>query len=58
MSRFQGILKRKRYYDRRFTSKQELVQMIEHCIHGVISGAAEPGRAPLTEKRKLCLAAA
>ena len=32
MEGFWGILKRERYYGRRFTSKQELVQMIEHYI--------------------------
>ena len=29
MEGFWGILKRKRYYGRRFTSKHELVQMIQ-----------------------------
>ena len=29
MGGFWGILKRKRYYGRRFTSKHELVQMIQ-----------------------------
>ena len=29
MEGFRGILKRERYYGRRFTSKRELVQMIE-----------------------------
>ena len=32
MEGFWGILKRERYYGRRFTSKQELVQMIENYI--------------------------
>ena len=32
MEGFWGILKRERYYGRRFTSKQELVQMIEQYI--------------------------
>ena len=30
MEGFWGILKRERYYGRRFTSKKELVQMIHH----------------------------
>lgn len=33
MEGFWGILKRERYYGRRFTSKQELVQMITQYIH-------------------------
>ena len=32
MEGFWGILKRERYYGRRFTSKQSLVQMIEAYI--------------------------
>lgn len=32
MEGFWGILKRERYYGRRFTSKQELVNMIQSCI--------------------------
>lgn len=32
MEGFWGILKRERYYGKRFTSKQELVQMIENYI--------------------------
>ena len=32
MEGFWGILKRERYYGRRFTSKQELIQMIECYI--------------------------
>ena len=32
MEGFWGILKRERYYGKRFTSKQELVQMIECYI--------------------------
>ncbi len=32
MEGFWGILKRERYYNKRFTSKQELVQMIERYI--------------------------
>ena len=32
MEGFWGILKRERYYGRRFTSRQELVQMIENYI--------------------------
>ena len=33
MEGFWGILKRERYYGRRFTSKQQLIQMITHYIH-------------------------
>ena len=33
MEGFWGILKRERYYGRRFTSKQELIHMIENYIH-------------------------
>ena len=32
MEGFWGILKRERYYGKRFTSRQELVQMIENYI--------------------------
>ena len=32
MEGFWGILKRERYYGRRFTSREELVQMIENYI--------------------------
>ena len=33
MEGFWGILKRERYYGKRFTSKQELVQMIRDYIY-------------------------
>ena len=33
MEGFWGILKRERYYGRRFTGKRDLVQMIETYIH-------------------------
>lgn len=33
MEGFWDILKRERYYDRRFTSRRELTQMIQHYIH-------------------------
>lgn len=33
MEGFWVILKRERYYDRRFTSRRELTQMIQHYIH-------------------------
>ena len=33
MEGFWGILKRERYYGKRFTSKQELIHMIESYIH-------------------------
>ena len=33
MEGFRGILKRERYYGKRFTSKQELVRMIQDYIY-------------------------
>lgn len=33
MGEFWGILKRERYYGRRFASKKELAQMIQRYIH-------------------------
>ena len=33
MEGFWGILKRERYYDRRYTSRESLVHMIEDYIH-------------------------
>jgi len=33
MEGFWGILKREHHYGRRFTSRRELTQMIQHYIH-------------------------
>ena len=35
MEGFWGILKRERYYDKRFMSREELVQMIEIRIYSI-----------------------
>lgn len=43
MACFWGILNREHYYGRRFTRKPELVQMIEHYIHGVTSEGSGTG---------------
>ena len=43
MEGFWGILKRERYYGRRFTSREELVNMIELLQQP--PGTAQPGRA-------------
>lgn len=40
MEGFWGILKRERYYGKRFTSKKELVDMIENYIRYYNSAAA------------------
>ncbi len=54
-----GILKRERYYGRRFTSKQELVRMIEQYIfyYNTIRGQRNLGVMSPMEKHELCLAA-
>ena len=59
MEGFWGILKRERYYGRRFTSKHELVQMIETYIHYYNTRRVQRKLGVLTpmEKRTLCLAA-
>ena len=56
---FWGILKRERYYGKRFTSKQELVQMIECYIRYYNTRRVQRNLGVLTpiEKHKLCLAA-
>lgn len=41
MESFRGIPKRERYYGRQFTSRKELVQMIENYQQP--PGTAEPG---------------
>lgn len=59
MEGFWGILKRERYYGRRFASKQELVQMIESYIRYYNTSRVQRNLGVLTpmEKHALCLAA-
>ena len=59
MEGFWGILKRERYYGRRFTSKQELVQMIVNYIRYYNTRRVQRNLGVLTpmEKHRLCLVA-
>jgi transposase InsO family protein len=59
MEGFWGILKRERYYGRRFTSKQELIRMIEHYIHYYNTRRVQRNLGVLTplEKHQLALTA-
>jgi len=59
MEGFWGILKRERYYGRRFTSKQELVQMIESYIRYYNTRRVQRNLGILTpmEKYQLAMAA-
>lgn len=59
MEGFWGILKRERYYGRRFTSREELLQMIEDYIVYYNSRRLQRGLGILTpmEKHELCLVA-
>lgn len=59
MEGFWGILKRERYYGRRFTSREELLHMIENYIDYYNSERLQRGLGILTplEKHELCLAA-
>ena len=59
MEGFWGILKRERYYSRRFTSKRELVQMIQQYIRYYNTKRVQRNLGVLTpmEKHTLCLAA-
>ncbi len=59
MEGFWGILKRERYYGRRFTSKQELIQMIENYIHYYNTRRVQRTLGILTpmEKHRLAIAA-
>ena len=59
MEGFWGILKRERYYGKRFTDKQALLQMIEHYIHYYNTQRVQRGLGILTplEKHNLYLAA-
>ena len=60
MEGFWGILKRECYYGKRFTSKNELVQMIKHyiCYYKHQESTAQPGLSltPM-EKHAIFLAA-
>ena len=59
MEGFWGILKRERYYGKRFTRKQEIVQMIESYIRYYNPRRVQRNLGVLTpmEKRQLSLAA-
>lgn len=59
MEGFWGILKRERYYGKRFTSKQELVRMIVNYISYYNSRRVQRNLGILTpmEKHRLFLAA-
>ena len=59
MEGFWGILKRERYYGRRFTSKHELVQMIQQYIRYYNTRRVQRNLGLLTpmEKHELCSAA-
>ena len=59
MEGFWGILKRERYYGRRFTSKRELVQMIQQYIRYYNTRRVQRNLGILMpmEKHALCLAA-
>ena len=59
MEGFWGILKRERYYGKRFTSKNELVDMIENYIHYYNNRRVQRNLGVLTpmEKYNLYLAA-
>ena len=59
MEGFWGILKRERYYGRRFTGKHELVQMIQQYIRYYNTRRVQRNLGVLTpmEKHTLCLAA-
>lgn len=58
MEGFWGILKRERYYGRRFTSKQELVRMIESYIRYYSNRRVQSSLSVLTpmEKHNLVMA--
>ena len=58
MEGFWGILKRERYYGKRFTGKQDLVQMIESYIRYYNTRRVQRNLGVLTpmEKRQLSLA--
>ena len=59
MEGFWGILKRERYYGKRFTNKKELIDMIENYIRYYNNRRTQRGLGVLTpmEKHNLYLAA-
>lgn len=59
MEGFWGILKRERYYGKRFTSREELIHMIKSYIHYYNTRRVQRGLGVLTpmEKHNLALAA-
>ncbi len=59
MEGFWGIIKRERYYGRRFTSKQELINMIKSYINYYNTQRVQRNLGILTpmEKHNICLAA-
>ena len=59
MEGFWGILKRERYYDKRFTSKHDIAQMIHRYIRYYNTQRVQRNLGILTpmEKHALCLAA-
>lgn len=59
MEGFWGILKRERYYGKRFTSKNDLIHMIENYIRYYSIGRVQRGLGILTpmEKHNLYLVA-
>ena len=58
MEGFWGILKRERYYGKRFTNKQELVQMIENYIRYYNAHRVQRNLGVLTPLEKYQLAMA
>ena len=52
MEGFWGILKRERYYGRRFTGKQELIRMIHNYIHYYNTGRVQRNLGVLTPMEK------
>lgn len=58
MEGFWGILKRERYYGKRFTGKNQLVQMIHSYIHYYNTRRVQRNLGVLTPMEKHCLATA
>ena len=58
MEGFRGILKRERYYGKRFTGKNQLVQMIHSYIHYYNTRRVQRNLGVLTPMEKHCLATA
>ena len=55
MEGFWGILKRERYYGKRFTNKQELIQMITNYISYYNNRRVQRNLGVLREPRKFCV---